>query len=91
MQGLPSHVVASLLEFNHALAPVAPLPAFLLCLLQEIVRLLILGTLARGMPFAIAGTADLGVAPTAAGCLPPALARVLVVHVLGLDPLAAPA
>jgi len=80
-------MIASLLELNHGLAAVAPLPSLAPGLLQELIGLLVAGALARVVPLAIAGTADLGLA---AGAFAIAAAVAVAADVLGSNPLLAP-
>jgi hypothetical protein len=54
MLHLPSHMIAALLQLNHGLAAVAPLPPLLLRHLHESVRLLILWTFPLGVELTIA-------------------------------------
>jgi hypothetical protein len=57
-------VVASLFEFNHRFTLIASLPALFLGLIEEFVRLFVMGALSRAVPPRTALWANLGVAAT---------------------------
>lgn len=80
------HVVAALFQFDGGGAVEAALPAFLLGNLGEPQRRFVLGAFAAGVPFAIAGRADFGAAPTAFAVLPTRIG--LHMDIGGLDPFA---
>jgi hypothetical protein len=83
---LPGHMIAAFLQLHHSLALVAPLPALLFRLFEELIRLLVLWALPREMPPAVAGATDLGLAAAA----PTDLSAVFPVDVFRLDPFSAP-
>lgn len=81
-------MVTALLQLNHSLTPITPLPALILGLRQQLNRLLVFGTIPRAMPLAITSHTHLGLTlPT----LPVLAVRVVgvVADVLGLDELVA--
>lgn len=81
-----SHVVASFLEFNHGSAFVAPLPAFVLGLLQEPGSFFVSWAPSWVVPFAIAGYTNLRFATATASHL---TSRITVAMDVGwLDPFA---
>lgn len=82
---LPSHVVAALLQLDHCSAVITPLPACLLCHFEELIGLLILGTIFTSVPLAIAKTTDLCLATAAL----PILLPIFLVNIGGLDPFTA--
>lgn len=86
IQYSPSHVVASFLEFNHGSAFVAPLPAFVLGLLQEPGSFFVSWAPSWVVPFAIAGYTNLRFATATASHL---TSRITVAMDVGwLDPFA---
>lgn len=81
-----SHMIASFLEFNHGSAFVAPLPAFVLGLLQEPGSFFVPWAPSRVVPFAIAGYTNLRFATATASHL---TSRITVAVDVGwLDPFA---
>lgn len=79
-------MIAAFLQLDHGPALVAALPPFLLGLLQDPVRLLVLGTVGARVPLAVADAADFRLAVAALGIL---ATRGVLLHQLRLDPLAA--
>lgn len=79
-------MIAAFLELDHSLASVAPLPSFLLGLLEEPAGLFVPRALARIVHLGAAPAADLGLASAAFAVLP---AIGVAADVLGLDPVAA--
>lgn len=79
------HVVAALFKFNHSFAVVAALPSLLFGQIDKSLSLWIFGTLAGGVQFVVAQSADLCLASRTATIV----AAVKLVHIGRLDPLAA--
>lgn len=79
------HVVATLLKFNHSPAVVAALPTLFFSQIYKPLSLWVFGTVAAGVQFIVAQSADLGLASGTA----PIFASMELVHVSRLDPLAA--
>lgn len=80
------HVVTALLELDHSLAAIAALPAFLLCRLNKLVHLLVLGAFALRVESAITKRANFRLASRAPAIFPPLIS----LHIAGLDPLPTP-
>ena len=79
-------MITTLLQLNHSPTVITPLPTSLFRRLKQLIRLLILRTILRPMPFPITQTTHLRLAPSALPILP----SILLVHIPRLDPLPAP-
>lgn len=79
------HMVAALFEFNHSPAVVAALPTLFFGQIYKPLSLWVFRTVAAGMQFVVAQSADLGLASGTA----PIFATMELVHISRLDPLTA--
>jgi hypothetical protein len=80
-------MIASLLEFNHGLTPMTPLPSCLLCLLQELPCVVISWALSFLVPFSITPDTNLGTALTALGHFSPVC---VTANIFRFDPFTTP-